>query len=52
MNGLTGYLSEFEGKKLQSISKGKIDIEPDNEPQNKEQEESLSTDCSSKFKRF
>lgn len=28
---LVGYLSEFEGKKLQSISKGKVDFEEDNE---------------------
>ncbi|MGQ3889537.1 molecular chaperone HtpG [Legionella sp. CNM-1927-20] len=39
---LVGYLSEFEGKKLQSISKGKIDLEPENdEPDVKEQEKSL-----------
>ncbi|STX29011.1 Class III heat-shock protein HtpG(molecular chaperone) [Legionella beliardensis] len=41
---LVGYLSEFEGKKLQSISKGKIDFEgeDDGEGKNiKEQEKSL-----------
>ncbi|WP_131781717.1 molecular chaperone HtpG [Legionella gresilensis] len=39
---LVGYLSEFEGKKLQSISKGKIDLEPEkDEPDVKEQEKSL-----------
>lgn len=38
---LTGHLGEFEGKKLQSISKGKIDIDGD-EKEVKEQEKSLS----------
>ncbi|CDZ79234.1 High temperature protein G [Legionella massiliensis] len=37
---LVGYLSEFEGKKLQSISKGKIDL-GDEEPQTKEEEKTL-----------
>lgn len=37
---LTGHLAEYEGKKLQSISKGKVDIEED-ESQVKEQEKSL-----------
>jgi len=37
---LTGHLAEFEGKKLQSISKGKIDIDSD-ETQVKEQEKSM-----------
>lgn len=40
---LVGYLSEFEGKKLQSISKGKIDWETDaEEPEVKEQEKTLT----------
>lgn len=38
---LVGHLSEFEGKKLQSISKGKVDIEAD-EKEVKEQEETLA----------
>ncbi|WP_419421018.1 molecular chaperone HtpG [Legionella sp. D16C41] len=39
---LVGYLSEFDGKKLQSISKGKIDLETEaDEPDVKEQEKSL-----------
>ena len=41
---LTGHLSEFEGKKLQSISKGKIDLGEDKEEAEevKEQEKSLA----------
>lgn len=39
---LVGYLSEFDGKKLQSISKGKIDIEGEEEVAVKEQEESFA----------
>lgn len=40
---LVGYLSEFEGKKLQSISKGKIDIgTEENAEEVKQQEESLA----------
>lgn len=38
---LTGHLNEFEGKKLQSISKGKIDLGTDDEDV-KEQEKSLA----------
>ncbi len=38
---LVGYLSEFDGKKLQSISKGKIDLDDDKQ-EVKEQEESLA----------
>ncbi len=38
---LVGYLSEFEGKKLQSISKGKVDL-ADDEKDVKAQEESLA----------
>lgn len=39
---LVGYLSEFEGKKLQSISKGKIDeLDKEAEEQIKEQEKTL-----------
>lgn len=37
---LTGHLAEYEGKKLQSITKGKIDIDGD-EAQVKEQEKSM-----------
>ena len=37
---LTSHISEFEGKKLQSISKGKIDLEPEDEAV-KESEKSL-----------
>ncbi len=37
---LTGHLAEYEGKKLQSIAKGKIDIDGDEE-QVKEQEKSM-----------
>lgn len=39
---LVGYLSEFEGKKLQSISKGKIDLDKEEAPEVKEKEESLA----------
>ncbi|MFC7780591.1 molecular chaperone HtpG [Legionella taurinensis] len=39
---LVGYLSEFEGKKLQSISKGKIDLDQEESPEVKEKEESLA----------
>ena len=38
---LVGYLSEFEGKKLQSISKGKVDIE-DAKEETKEEEQTLA----------
>jgi molecular chaperone HtpG len=39
---LVGYLSEFDGKKLQSISKGKIDFANDEEePKVKEEEKAL-----------
>ncbi|WP_028387668.1 molecular chaperone HtpG [Legionella fairfieldensis] len=38
---LAGYLSEFEGKKLQSISKGKIDLDIEDVPEVKEQEKAL-----------
>ena len=37
---LIGYLSEFEGKKLHSISKGKIDLDDDKQ-EAKEQEQTL-----------
>lgn len=39
---LVGYLSEFDGKKLQSISKGKIDFETEETEEVKEQEKSLA----------
>jgi molecular chaperone HtpG len=41
---LVGYLSEFEGKKLQSISKGKVDIEMDEKESSsaKKEEESMA----------
>lgn len=39
---LTGYLSEFEGKKLQSISKGKSEFEEEEPEEVKEQEKSLT----------
>ncbi|MCE3045020.1 molecular chaperone HtpG [Legionella sp. 16cNR16C] len=41
---LVGYLSEFDGKKLQSISKGKIDldVEDTNSEEAKKEEESLN----------
>lgn len=38
---LVGYLSEFAGKKLQSISKGKIDLDDEDTAQIKEQEKTL-----------
>lgn len=38
---LTNHVNEFEGKKLQSISKGKIDLEPSDEI-SKESEESFA----------
>ncbi|MFA5959105.1 MAG: molecular chaperone HtpG [Tatlockia sp.] len=38
---LVSYLSEFDGKKLQSISKGKIDFPIEKESEVKEQEKSL-----------
>ncbi len=38
---LIGYLSEFEGKKLQSISKGKVDFDDESDEQIKEQEKTL-----------
>jgi molecular chaperone HtpG len=38
---LVGYLNEFEGKKIQSISKGKVDLEGIEEPETKKQEEEL-----------
>ncbi|MGQ3890990.1 molecular chaperone HtpG [Legionella sp. CNM-4043-24] len=39
---LVGYLSEFEGKKLQSISKGKVDIEAGDDEESKAQEETMA----------
>ncbi|CEK10846.1 molecular chaperone HtpG [Legionella hackeliae] len=39
---LVGYMNEFDGKKLQSISKGKIDLDVADAPEIKEQEESLA----------
>jgi molecular chaperone HtpG len=41
---LVGYLKEFDGKKLQSISKGKIDLKDDkeNEKEVKKQEKTLA----------
>jgi len=39
---LVGYLSEFDGKKLQSISKGKVDFESDDTEEVKEQEASMA----------
>lgn len=39
---LIGYLSEFEGKKLQSISKGKVEFANDDEPVVKETQESMA----------
>jgi len=39
---LVGYFREFEGKKLQSISKGDIDVAPDTGKAVKAQEESLT----------
>lgn len=40
---LVGYLSEFEGKKLQSISKGNMDLPEENTPELKEKEEKLTS---------
>ncbi|OCH98667.1 molecular chaperone HtpG [Legionella jamestowniensis] len=39
---LVGYMSEFDGKKLQSISKGKIDLDVADAPEIKKQEETLA----------
>lgn len=40
---LVNYLNEFDGKKLQSISKGKLDLEPEDTGEEiKEQEKSLA----------
>ncbi len=40
---LTGYLSEFDGKKLQSISKGKIDLDSEEDAAEvKDQQESMA----------
>jgi len=39
---LVGYLSEFEGKKLQSISKGKVELDTVDEAEVKQQEETLA----------
>lgn len=39
---LVGYLSEFDGKKLQSISKGKVDFDNVDDAEVKQQEESLA----------
>ncbi|KTC78254.1 molecular chaperone HtpG [Legionella brunensis] len=39
---LVSYLSEFDGKKLQSISKGKIDLDVADAPEIKKQEETLA----------
>lgn len=38
---LVGYMSEYEGKKLQSISKGKVELGDEPTEQNKEQEKTL-----------
>jgi molecular chaperone HtpG len=38
---LVGYLSEFAGKKLQSISKGKVDFDEESSEQIKEQEKTM-----------
>lgn len=38
---LVGYLSEFDGKKLQSISKGKIDFEDESQEEIKEKEKEM-----------
>ena len=40
---LVGYLSEFDGKKLQSISKGKLDLDSESSEQIKEQEKTART---------
>ncbi|ASQ45789.1 molecular chaperone HtpG [Legionella clemsonensis] len=39
---LVGYMSEFDGKKLQSVSKGKIDLDVADAPEIKKQEETLA----------
>lgn len=39
---LVGYLSEFEGKKLQSVSKGKVDLPEEDESDIKQKEETLA----------
>ena len=39
---LVGYLNEFEGKKLHSISKGKVDLDDDDKQDVKEQEQTLA----------
>lgn len=39
---LVGYMSEFSGKKLQSISKGKIDLGDNDQEEVKKQEESMA----------
>lgn len=39
---LVGYLSDFDGKKLQSISKGKVDFDTDEEANTKDHEETLA----------
>ena len=39
---LVGYMGEHDGKKWQSISKGKIDLQDENQDEVKAQEESLS----------
>jgi molecular chaperone HtpG len=38
---LVGYMSEYEGKKLQSISKGKVELDDESSEQIKEQEKTL-----------
>lgn len=38
---LVGYMSEFEGKKLQSISKGKVELDDESADELKEQEKAL-----------
>lgn len=38
---LVGYMSEFEGKKLQSISKGKVELDDESTDELKEQEKAL-----------
>lgn len=40
---LVGYMSEFDGKKLQSISKGKMDLPEEEKPELKEKEEQLTS---------
>lgn len=40
---LVGYLSEFDGKKLQSISKGKLELDKESEEQIKEQEKNFES---------